>query len=256
MNFLPHAEITGPADAPWIVLSNSLGSNLHMWDDQMALLSAHFRVLRYDTRGHGRSATPPGPYTFDDLTGDVLALMDAHGVETASYLGLSMGAMTGIGLALSHPARFDRMVLCDGRADAPPPYVEQWVHRIAAVEAGGLDAIVDAALEMWLNDGFRAAHPARVAEIRAMITGNDPRGYIACCEALKTLDYLVDLQKITVPIVYMGGSMDRGAMPEVMQAMADATPDARYVTIPGGYHLPNIDSVPAFNAALAEALGV
>lgn len=254
MSFLPYSEVAGPEGAEWIVLSNSLGSNLHMWDDQMEVLTARFRVLRYDARGHGQSATPPGPYGFGDLLGDVLDLMDAHQIERARFMGLSKGAMTGMGLAIHHPERFSQMILCDGRADAPPPFVEQWVQRIAAVEAGGLDAIADPALEMWLNDGFRAAHPDRVKALRGMITGNDPEGYIACCEALKTLDYLKDLPTAKVPITFIGGSADKGAMPEVMQAMADVTPGARYITIPGGHHLPNIDSAEAFNRILADLL--
>lgn len=256
MSFLPHAEVSGAEGAPWIVLSNSLGSTLSMWDDQMALLEPRFRVLRYDTRGHGQSSTPPGPYSFDDLADDVVALMDAHEIDRAHFLGLSLGAMTGMGLALGHPDRFEAMVLCDARADAPPFYVEMWDQRIAAIEAGGLDAIADPALAMWLNEGFRAANPARVAATRDMITGNDPEGYIACCQALKRLDYLKDLPKVAVPVTYVVGGADKGAPPDVMRAMAEATPGARFVEIPGGGHLPNIDSAAAFNHALSTALGL
>lgn len=254
MTFLPHSEVAGPADAPWVVLSNSLGSNLHMWDDQMEVLTASHRVLRYDARGHGKSASPPGPYSFDDLVGDVLAVMDAHGIETAQFIGLSKGGMTGMGLAIHHPERFSQMILCDCRADAPDFYVDMWTERIARVRAGGLDAIADAALEMWLNAEFRATHPEKVAEIRKMIVSNDPAGYVACCEALKTLDYLRQLPEVGVPITYVGGSADQAAMPEVMRAMAAATPGARYIEILDGHHLPNIDSASAFNAILRETL--
>lgn len=256
MSFTPHFEIAGPEGAPWIVLSNSLGSNLHMWDDQMPLLTERYRVLRYDVRGHGQSAAPPGPYSFDDLMGDVLGLMDSNGIEQADYMGLSKGAMTGMGLAIHHPDRFGRMVLCDGRADAPEPFRQMWTQRIEAVRAGGLESIADGAMEMWFNETFRVANPTRLAAYRGMVTSNDPDGYIACCEALKTLDYLKDLPSARVPITYIGGGVDKGAPPEVMRAMAEVTPGARYIEIPGGGHLPNIDSVEGFNAALAEALGL
>lgn len=256
MSFAPHSRVDGPEDAPWIVLSNSLGANLHMWDDQMPLLTQHYRVLRYDVRGHGKSAAPDGPYTFDDLMGDVLGLMDAHQIGRADYMGLSMGAMTGMGLAIHHPRRFRRMVLCDGRADAPPAFRDLWSQRVAAVEAGGLDAIADGVMAMWLNESFRAANPDRVTALRGMVTGNDPAGYAACCEALKTLDYLKDLPRAGVPITYVGGGADKGAPPDVMRAVAAATPGARYVEIPGGGHLPNIDSAAAFNAALSEILDI
>jgi 3-oxoadipate enol-lactonase len=148
------------------------------------------------------------------------------------------------------------MILCDGRADAPDFFVEMWNQRIAAVQGGGLEAIADPTLGMWLKEEFRSANPERVAKIRDMITSNDAAGYIANCEALKTLDYLRHLPKAKVPITYVGGGSDKGAAPEVMREMAAATPGARYIEIPGGHHLPNIDSASAFNAILEELLEV
>ncbi|SIT04526.1 3-oxoadipate enol-lactonase [Roseivivax lentus] len=249
-------RIDGAEEAPWLILSNSLGADLSMWDDQMAVLCETYRVLRYDTRGHGGSSTPEGPYTFGDLTGDVLGLMDHLGIETASFMGLSMGGMTGLGLAIRHGARMRQVICADGRADAPQPIREMWDQRIAKVEAGGLEAIVDGTLESWLTEDWRADNPDRVAAIRRMILGNDPAGYIACCRALKGLDYLRHLPDAQAPILFLGGREDKGAAPEVMQAMAEATPGGAYIAIPDAAHLANINRPEAFNIAIADVLGL
>ena len=251
-----NTQVDGEEGAPWLVLSNSLGSNLSMWDPQMALLTTTYRVLRYDTRGHGGSEAPPGPYGFDDLVADVLWLMDAQGIENAAFMGLSMGGMTGLGLALDHADRVSRVVCADGRADAPEPFRAMWDQRIAAVEAGGLEAIADGTLATWLTEGWRADHPAETQAIRDMVTGNDATGYIACCQALKGLDYLRRLGAAKVPVLYVGGAEDKGAPPEVMRAMAAVTPGAEYRVIPGAAHVANINAPAEFNAAIADFLGL
>lgn len=240
----------------WIVLSNSLGADLSMWDDQIAALSTKYRVLRYDTRGHGGSDTVPGDCSFAALNGDVIALMDHFGIKTAAFMGLSMGGMTGMGLAIDHADRVSRVVCADARADAPEPFRANWDGRIATVEAGGLEAIVDGTLGSWLTEDWRATNPDRVAQIRAMVLANDPQGYIACCHALKGLDYLRRLGDAGVPLLFVGGDQDMGAAPAVMQAMADATPNGAYVTIPGAAHVANINAPAAFNAAIAGFLGL
>ncbi len=249
-----NTRIDGPEGAEWIVLSNSLGADLTMWDDQVALLAARYRVLRYDTRGHGASDTVAGPCSFAELTGDVLALMDHFGIEQAAFMGLSMGGMTGLDLAIRHSDRLSRVVCADARADAPAAFQANWDDRIAKVEAGGLAAIVDGTLAGWLTDVWRKAHPDRLAAIRDMVLANDPQGYIACCHALKGLDLLRHLGHARVPVLYVGGSQDVGAAPAVMQAMADATPSGKYVSIPDAAHVANINAPAAFNAAIAAFL--
>jgi 3-oxoadipate enol-lactonase len=251
-----NTAIDGPEDGPWIVLSNSLGANLSMWDPQIPFLTRKYRVLRYDQRGHGASDTPPGPYTFDDLVGDVIALMDHFGIERAPFMGLSKGGMTGLGLALAHPGRMERVVCADGRADAPEPFRAMWDDRIAKVEAGGMAGIVEFTLGTWLTEDWRAAHPAETEAVRQMVLGTDTAGYIACCRALQGLDYLRHLGEATVPILYVGGTEDKGAAPEVMRAMAEATPGGRYIEIPGAAHVANINAPEAFDAAVAEFLGI
>lgn len=166
-------------------------------------------------------------------------------------MGLSMGAMCGMGLALRQADRFDRMVFADGRADAPEGFRTMWDTRIAAVESGGLAAIADGTLASWLTEGWRIANPDATKAVHAMVLGNDPDGYIGCCRALKALDYLKDLGGITLPTLYIGGAQDMGAAPEVMQAMADATPGADYVEIHGAAHVANINAPDYFNAAIS-----
>ncbi len=244
------------AGEDWIILSNSLGADLSMWDDQIDVLSAKYRVLRYDTRGHGGSDTVPGDCSFADLNGDVISLMDHFGIETAAFMGLSMGGMTGMGLAIDHAARVSRVVCADARADAPEPFRANWDGRIATVESGGLEAIVDGTLGSWLTEDWRSANPDRVAQIRAMVLANDPQGYIACCHALKGLDYLRRLGDAGVPVLYVGGDQDMGAAPVVMQTMADATPGGIYVTILGAAHVANINAPAAYNAAISRFLGL
>ncbi len=249
-----NTAVDGEAGKPWIVLSNSLGANLSMWDPQIEFLTQSYRVLRYDTRGHGQSDAPAGPYSFADLVGDVIALMDAHEIETADFMGLSMGGMTGLGLALDHFDRVSRVVCADGRADAPGPFREMWDHRIATVEANGLEGIVDGTLASWFTEAWRLENPEHVSDIRAMVLGNDAAGYIACCRALKQLDYLKRLGDVSIPVLFVGGSEDKGAAPQVMQAMADATPGGRYVEIPDAAHVANINQPAAFNQAISGFL--
>ena len=251
-----NTKVDGSEDAPWLILSNSLGANLSMWDPQIDFLTKTYRVLRYDTRGHGQSDVPAGPYTFDDLVGDVVGLMDAKSIETAAFMGLSMGGMTGLGLSLNHADRISRVVCADGRADAPPPFVAMWDQRMAAVADGGLEAIADGTLGTWLTETWRQAHPEQTAAVRDMVTATNPDGYIACCKALQKLDYLKSLGAAKAPILYVGGSHDVGAPPEVMTAMADATPGGQFVEIPDAAHVANINAPEAYNAAVARFLEI
>ena len=251
-----NAEVEGPDDGPWLVLSNSLGANLDMWAPQMRLLTRKYRVLRYDTRGHGQSDAPAGAYSFDRLIGDVLGLMDAKSIHKASFMGLSMGGITGLGLALDQAHRFDRIICADARADAPDAYRAMWDERIAKVESGGLEAVVDGTLASWMTEDWHADNPDASADIRRMVLGNDPQGYINCCLGLKELDYLCRLGEVRIPVLYVGGDKDLGAAPAVMQAMADATPGAEYVQVANAAHVANINRPDAFNAAIAGFLGL
>lgn len=249
-----NCQVDGPDGAPWLVLSNSLGATLAMWDDQIPALTGRYRVLRYDTRGHGASDTPEGPYSFTDLTSDVVGLLDAFGIEKAAFMGLSMGGMTGLGLAVDHADRVDRVVCADGRADAPEGFRKMWDERMAKVNAGGLEAIADGTLQSWFTAPWRDANPDRAAEVRRMILSNDPQGYVNCCLALKELDYLRRLDQAKVPVLFVGGEQDMGAAPEVMQDMADRTPGGIYRSIPDAAHVANINAPEAFLTAISDFL--
>lgn len=249
-----NTRVDGPDGAPWIVLSNSLGADLSMWDPQMPLLSAQYRVLRYDTRGHGASDAPAGPYDFADLVADMVAVMDAHGVAQADVLGLSLGGMTGLGLALAHPGRLNRLVCADARADAPEAYRQNFALRMEKVWEGGMAAVVDGTVESWFTAEWRAANPDLAEGVRQMILRTNAAGYLACCAALQGLDYFKDLGAIAAPVLYLGGDRDMGASPDTMRAMAAATPKGRYHMIEGAAHVANINQPAGFDAALAAFL--
>lgn len=247
----------GPTpDAPVLLLSNSLAADHTMWDPQIPLLTSRYKVVRYDTRGHGRSSAPSGDYDFAMLVDDARTVLDHVTTGRASYMGLSLGGMTGLGFALTYPDRLDRLVVCDARADAPAPFVKSWDDRLASIEAGGLASILGGTLERWLVPAFRAARPDVVARVEAMILATSPVGYRGCAAALKRLDYAKDLGRIKTPTLYVVGAEDAGAPPAVMRAMADATPGAVFAMIDHAAHLPNLDNEAGFATAVSSFLGL
>jgi 3-oxoadipate enol-lactonase len=244
------------ADAPWLVLSNSLAADHTMWEPQIALLTSRYRVLRYDTRGHGRSDAPQGPYSLPMLAHDVVGLLDHYGIDKATFMGLSLGGMTGLGLAIDHADRLEKLVCCDARADAPEPFVKSWDDRLAVIEREGLRGILNGTLERWLVPAFRAAQPDAVANVERMILATSPVGYRGCAEALKRLDYLKDLPRIALPTLFVVGAEDLAAPADVMRRMAEAVPGAKLVIIPDAAHLPNLGNAAVFNEAIAGFLGL
>lgn len=245
------AELTGAAV---VMLSNSLGTTRQMWDAQAEMLGESHRVIRYDTRGHGASETPAGPYVMQDFVEDAIAVLDHFNVERADFVGLSLGGMTGLGLALSAPSRLNRLVVSAARADAPPPVVEGWDRRINLIRAGGVADIWQGSLGVWLTPEFVASEPGRVAALQARFLETTDDGYLGCAAALKSLDYLRHLHEITTPVLYISGENDVGAAPDVMAHMAAATPKARHVNVPGAGHLININAPGAYNDAIRDFL--
>lgn len=239
-----------PAGAPVLLLSNSLGTTHAMWAPQLPALERRFRVLTYDTRGHGASRTPPGPYSFDDLVADAIAVLDHYEVRRASFMGLSLGGMTGMGIALAHPDRLERLVVCDARADAPEPFVRSWDDRVAAIRRDGLAAIWSSTAERWFVERTRAEREDLIAFMRAGFLETTVEGYCGCAAALKGLSYLSQLTDIRAPTLYVVGEKDTGAPPAAMREMASVTPSALYVEIPGAAHLANLDAPIAFEAAV------
>jgi 3-oxoadipate enol-lactonase len=250
-------EDPGPTpDAPALLLLNSLAADHSMWDGQVALLTRRYRLIRYDTRGHGRSEAPEAEYSFAMLVRDAVAVLDAVGAARASVMGLSLGGMTALGLAIYHSSQVERLVCCDARADAPEPFVRSWDERLAALRAGGMQALLPGTLERWLNAGFRAASPAEVERVSEMILATPPAGYAGCAAALKRLDYLRDLHRIAVPALFVCGAEDAAAPPAVMREMAERTPGAQFAEVPRAAHLPNIDNADGFAEAVSDFLGL
>ncbi len=201
-----HHRFEGPEDAPVLVLSNSLGAGLEMWDDQAAALAEHFRLLRYDARGHGRSPVPEPPYAIADFGRDVLAMLDAQGIERVSFCGLSMGGMTGMWLAVNAPERIDRLALCCTSAHMPPADV--WDDRAATVRADGMEAVVDATIERWFTPAAHEERPEAVARTRQGVLDTPPEGYAACCEAIRDMDLRAEIPGIKAPTLVIAADED------------------------------------------------
>ena len=249
-----NAVVEGPQEAPWLVLSNSLAADLSMWDEQAAWLARHYRLLRYDTRGHGGSDAPPGPYTIDALAGDVLALLDHVGAARASFMGLSLGGMTGLALAARHPDRIARLVCCAARADAPPAYAAGWEPRIASVATQGMAAVLSGTLDRWLSPATQAAMPGLRARLADAILRTDPAGYAGCARAIQGLDLLPDLGRIVCPTLLVAGGADAGIPLDAMHAVAAAIPGARLAVVADAAHIVNLDQTPAFDRVVADFL--
>jgi 3-oxoadipate enol-lactonase len=242
------------AGAPSILLSNSLATTHRLWDAQVAFLAKRYRVVRYDTRGHGSSDVPPAPYRIEQLVADALAVLDHFRIERSAFMGISLGGMTGIGVALSHPDRLDRLVCCDVRADAPAPFLSAWEERIARVRRDGVGSLAASTLERWLSAGFRVAQPESVARLKAMFSATPLDGYVGCASVLWQLNYLGHLDELRVPTLYVVGSEDGAAPVAVLEDMARRTPAGRLAVIDASAHLPNVDNSAAFNAAIAPFL--
>jgi 3-oxoadipate enol-lactonase len=244
-------QIDGSAGAPPIVLSNSLGTTVAMWDAQMPALLAHFQVIRYDSRGHGQSDVPTAPYDVARLGRDVVALLDACGLARAHFCGLSMGGMTGMWLGRAAAARIDRLALCNTAARIGPPDV--WDKRIAAVASGGMDAIVPGVIERWFTKAFTAREPAEVARIAAMLRATAPAGYTAACLAIRDMDQRDQVAAITAPTLVIAGASDQATPAADGKLVAERVPGARFVELAAA-HLSNIEAAGAFTDALVGFL--
>jgi len=249
-----HVKVEGDEGLPWLIASNSLAADLSMWDPQMRNLTKRRRVVRYDTRGHGRSSAPEGPYSFDILVADMVAVLDALDVGEADILGLSLGGMTALGIALEHPGRVRRLVCAQARGMFPPPGLAMWDQRAQAVRDGGMAAVVEDTLSRWFTPETHRDHPETVEKARGMILATSPDGYIACTAALKGLDYLRRLGDIKRPALYIAGELDGGAPVDAMREMADATPGSCFEVIAGVAHIGNMEAVAAFDDAVAGFL--
>lgn len=246
-----NVAVEGPDGGPALMLSNSLGCTLEMWDPQIGALAKQFRVIRYDRRGHGRSGVPSGPYSIERFGRDVLAILDALRIERAHWCGLSMGGMVGQWLGANAPQRFDRIVLANTSCYYPDP--ANWDARIKAVKDGGLAAVADAVIAGWLTAGFREREPAAAARMKAMLLAAPQAGYLACCEALRTLDQRALLPRITRPTLVIVGRNDPSTPLAAGEYIRAHVPGAS-MTILDAAHISNVEQPQAFTAAVTGFL--
>jgi len=246
-----HYELSGPVKAPVLVLSNSLGTNFSMWDSQMPELRRGYRVLRYDTRGHGQTPTTPGPYSIELLGGDVLGLLDALALDEFAFCGLSMGGMIGMWLGAHAYHRVQKLVLCSTAAKIGN--AETWDARIAAVRKGGMKSISQAVMERWFTARFRASQPDVVEHTKRMIEANDVEGYAACCGALREADLRESVSGIRTPTLVISGTHDPATTPADGRFLAERISKARYVELDAA-HLSNIEEADRFTREASSFL--
>lgn len=230
-----------------IVLGHALGCDLRLWDGLAERLAAQgARVLRYDQRGHGQSSSPPRPYQMAELAADAARLIDELALGPVVWIGLSLGGMVGQELALRHPGRVKALVLANTCAGYPEEARAGWSQRIAAIEQGGLKAIVDAALQRWFHAGFHASQPQTVALWRQRVLACDPAGYIACCAAIREHDTVERLPAIDQPTLVIAGALDMGTPPAMAQQIAALIPEAQLVVLAEAAHLSVLEQPAAF----------
>jgi 3-oxoadipate enol-lactonase len=249
-----HCQIDGRESGPWLVLSNSLATNLSMWDAQVASLKGDFRILRYDHRGHGQTDAPAGPYDFDLLVADVVALYDALGIAKAHFAGVSMGGMTAIALAKAHPERVDRLVPCDCGPASTPQSAAQWAERVALLRAEGMEALVEPTIARWFTPEFMATNKPVVDKVRAMIRTTPAEGFIGCAQALSHFDLRPGLGQIVAKTLFLSGAKD-AALPGT-RALHAGVPGSQMVEIPDAGHIANMENEHAFTRALADFLTI
>jgi 3-oxoadipate enol-lactonase len=246
-----HHVVEGPEEAPVLVLANSLGATLGMWDPQFPELANRFRVVRYDARGHGDSPEPQGPYTLEELGGDVLALLDRLGVDRAHVCGMSIGGLVGMWLAAHAPERIDGLVLCCTSAWFGDP--DPWFERAATVRAHGAAAVASSVVGRWFTPAFAAAHPGLVATMRAMIASTPAEGYAACCEVVGTTDLRSDLPSIAAPTLLVAGREDPAVPATRLEVTAAGIPGCRVEMVEAA-HMANMEQPAAVTGAILSHL--
>jgi 3-oxoadipate enol-lactonase len=241
-------------EGPWLTMSHSLACNLSMWDEQAKLLSRKFKVLRYDTRGHGGSSAPPGPYTLEQLADDTKALFDALGIRRTHWVGLSMGGMIGETFALKHPGFFQSMVLADTTSRRPPNAEQMWSERVKIAQEQGMEGVRETTLGRWFTEPYRQSRKDVMERIGRDIVQTPVAGFAGCCDAIAKVDLLDRLKEIDCPTLVIVGDQDHGTPPEMAKQIHANIRGSELVTIPSAAHLSNIEQPEAFNKALVGFL--
>ena len=243
-----HYEIEG--EGPWLTMSHSLACNLHMWDPQMPVLTKKFKVLRFDTRGHGQSSAPAGEYTLEQLADDLKGLLDALKIKQTHYAGLSMGGMIAQAFALKYPGVFQSMVLADTTSRRPPNAGQMWGERIQNAQTKGMGALVQGTLERWFTEPYRNSRKDVMEKIGNDIRNTPVNGFVGCCHAISKVDYLDRLKEIKVPALIIVGEQDHGTPPEAARAIQQNLPGSELKIIPSAAHLSNIEQAQVFNDSM------
>jgi 3-oxoadipate enol-lactonase len=242
-----NVEVEGPENAPVLIMSNSLGTTLHMWDGQVAPFTQHFRLVRFDRRGHGKSGVPNGPYSMEMLGRDVLAIMDGLGIRQANWCGLSMGGMEGMWLGANAPERFERLVLSNTSSYFADK--KGWNDRLALVRDKGVPAFAAPNMERWFTKGFRERDPQAIARMQAMFAATPLEGYIACGKAVRDMDHRDLLPRIKPPTLVIIGRHDPATVPEAGEYICKTIPGAEHFMIDAA-HISNIEQPLQFNDAV------
>ncbi len=243
-------ELEGPASAPVVTLSHSLAANLHLWNAQAAALRDRYRVLRYDVRGHGGSAVPPPPYTLEQMADDLHGLLQALGIDRTHFVGLSMGGLIGMTLALRFPRAVQSLVLADTTACYGPERKPMWDDRIRVAESKGIDAVLDRTMEAWFTAPFRAERPDVIARIRALLAPTDPAGYVGAIQAIGYGDLREEIRAIRCPTLILVGEEDRGTDITMARTMRERIEGSALAVIPKAAHCSCVEAADEFNRAL------
>jgi 3-oxoadipate enol-lactonase len=249
-------DLIGPEAAPVVCMTHSLASDGGMWAEQMPpLLSAGFRVLRIDMRGHGGSDPVSGAYTMEQLGSDVIAVLDALSLPKVHFIGLSIGGMIGQVVALDHQVRLLSALWCDTMPQAPPGSGPLWEERERTVrEANSLTPLADVTVERWLTDAVKQNNPGRYKQIRDTIVGTTPAGYLGCTAAIRNYDFVPRLGSVTIPVLVICGADDAGTPPEANRRIASLVADGRYEQIASARHFPNVEHPETFNHVMMDWL--
>jgi len=249
-----HYDLIGPENAPVVCTAHSLASDSGMWAEQVQpLLDGGFRILRIDIRGHGGSKAPPAPYTMQQLAGDIADVLAKLDVSDVRFIGLSIGGMMGLTLALHDPSRVKSIMICDALAAAPPNAKELWEPRISlARQHGSLEPLAGPTIQRWLSPAFEQRNPKRWQQIFDTIVGTSVEGFAGCAAALQNFDFLAQLPTIRLPTLVVCGANDPGAPPAASKAIAAGIPGGRYVEIPDALHFPNVEAPESFNRVLLD----
>ena len=249
-----HYQLEGPASGPVVTLSHSLATNLSMWDPQMPALVSRYRVLRYDTRGHGKTDAPDGPYSLEQLAEDARALLQALGIPRTHFVGLSMGGFIGQILALAYPQMLRSLVLCDTTSRVPAEAKPMWDERIRVAQTQGMEPHVEPTIGRWFTAPFREQRADVVTPVRGMIRGTNPRGYIGCCHAIAALNLTDRLSAITVPTLIIVGEDDSATPVAASRTIHERVKGSELVILKSASHLSNMEQSEAFNRAITTFL--